>query len=112
MITLAAKVTRSRMRELSKQGGQAAQRRNVEIARTAEKIAENLCPVATGALKATIRVEETRTSASLKVGDEKVDYAPFVEYGTVYQTPQPFIRPAIEKALKQTRNRAFKMYKG
>jgi len=73
--------------------------------------AKQLCPVDTGSLKRSIRVQKharPRTSVH-KVGvsaggyvtnpktDTKVNYAAYVEYGTSKSPAQPFMRPAIEK---------------
>ena len=113
MITASVKIQRNRMRELSKQGQKAAARRNLEIANEAAKVARQLVPVDTGALKASIRVEANgRTgSAVLLAGNEKVDYAQFIEWGTSRAPAQPFITPAMESAAKQSRNRRITMYR-
>ena len=114
-MTLArAKITRNRFRELSKQGREAAARRNRELAEVAEDIAKQLVPVASGALKKTIRVEpNARTgSASVVAGSDEVDYAAAVEYGTRHSPAQPFLGPAAESAAKRSRNVRTRMYRG
>lgn len=110
-----AKVTiqRNRIRELSKQGAAAAARRNKEVAEDAKVIAQQLVPVKSGALKATIRVEENARTGGANViaGNETVDYASHVEFGTVNADAQPFLRPAAELAAKRSRTRTVRAYK-
>lgn len=119
MLQARAKITRNRFRALSKQGKRAAYERNVDLAEITVQIMHQLVPKASGDLDSTIRVEKNpRTgSASAAVGGiaasgKVVDYGLHVNYGTVYQSPQPFIEPAIESAMKRTRNRKVRMYKG
>lgn len=111
--SLKTKITRNRKAELTKQGRQAAATWNAKRAEEAAVIARKLVPVATGALKESITVELNRRtgSATLIAGSEQVDYGIHVEYGTSVQPAQPFIRPAIEKVRKQSRNRTFKMFR-
>jgi hypothetical protein len=115
MNLVGAKVTlkRSRLKSLSEQGQTAAYRRNVQIAETAKPPAFELCPKDSGDLASTIRVEKSpRTlSASLVAGGRaksgrEVDYASYVE------ADQPFIKPAIVLALRKSRGRTFRMYRG
>ena len=82
------------------------------VERTANQVADverQLVPVDTGALQATIRVEDGATPLARKViaGDEAagVDYAPAVEYGTDHANypAQPFVTPAAE-AISLERN--------
>jgi HK97 gp10 family phage protein len=68
--------------------------------------ARSLAPKLTGRLAGSIEVDGSGTSA--EVGPT-VDYAPFVEFGTAYMAPQPFMGPAtdrhegdIEKALMKS----------
>lgn len=119
---LQAKVTRNRMRELSRQGRQSAGRRNAELAEDTVKIAKQLVPVSDNNepghvhLRDTIRVEKNpRTgSASAVAGDEEkgVHHALLVEEGTTFMDAQPYMRPAAKAALKRARNRRVSLYRG
>jgi len=71
-------------------------------------LAKQFCPVDTGSLKMSIRIEIYASPAGVwhKLGvraggyitnpktGRKVDYAVYVEYGTSKMSPQPFMRPA------------------
>jgi HK97 gp10 family phage protein len=71
--------------------------------------AKELCPVDTGSLRKSIRVETTRSGGVETVGvaaggyiinpktGRRVDYASFVEYGTSRNRAQPYLRPAIAR---------------
>lgn len=120
MESATVKITRNRMRELSRQGQKAAARRNLELANDALAISKGLVPVDEGDLKSTLRVEqEARTgAASLIAGGipgketgKDVSYAQFVEWGTATAPAQPFMKPAVELAVKRSRNRSFRMYR-
>lgn len=58
-----------------------------------------LCPVDTGALRDSITHEVGDVSGvltlRLSAGDERIDYAKYVELGTRHQQAQPFLRPAV-----------------
>ena len=55
-------------------------------------------PVDTGDLRSTIHVEQQGPiELSVVEGNEKIDYGPYVEYGTEHQPAQPHARPAAEK---------------
>lgn len=63
-------------------------------------------PVRTGALSSAIEtVKRSRTTARVGVFDEKVDYAPYIEFGTSTQEEQPFLTPAAEAERKRLGNR-------
>lgn len=69
-----------------------ARKRSLEIiGLTAEKYAKEITPVDTGRLRNSIThaVEDK----AVYIGTN-VEYAPHVEYGTVKQKAQPFLRPA------------------
>jgi HK97 gp10 family phage protein len=74
----------------------------VESERTAAesvlRAAEARVPVATGALKATLRVEERDGETLVVAGDESVDYARFVEFGP---DNEPFLRPAADESTNE-----------
>lgn len=59
-----------------------------------EAFAKSLCPVDTGRLRSSIHVEVI-SPTKIFVGTD-VYYAWFVEFGTSNQSPQPYMRPAIE----------------
>lgn len=60
------------------------------------KLAKQFCPVLTGALRDTIRVERpSGNTAKLVAGDEMVNYAPYVHDGTANQAAQPFLLSAL-----------------
>lgn len=60
------------------------------------ELAKEFCPVMTGALRDTIRIERPSPSmAKLVAGDEIVDYAPYVHDGTENQAAQPFLLQAL-----------------
>ncbi|CAL9457210.1 hypothetical protein SUDANB15_02544 [Streptomyces sp. enrichment culture] len=64
---------------------------------TAAQRVRSATPVDTGALRASVTVEKTPEGARLVVGDGPVDYAAFVEHGTRYMPPQPFVGPATSQ---------------
>lgn len=63
-----------------------------------ERAAKKNCPYDTGKLRASITSDIGTLEA--EVGTN-VEYAPFVEYGTSKQGAKPFLRPALDSALKQ-----------
>ena len=67
----------------------------LELPRMIE-LARAFCPVLTGALRDTIRVERVSPfSAKLVAGDDLVDYAPHVHEGTVNMPARPFLLQAV-----------------
>jgi len=68
--------------------------RNLELA--GEYIAFNaklLCPVDTGRLRSSIESKK-EGKYKIKIGSN-VEYAPFVELGTKYMSPRPFLMPGL-----------------
>jgi HK97 gp10 family phage protein len=64
------------------------------IGRSIEGEAKIRAPIDTGALVNSIRyVSVSATSGRVQVG---VEYAPFVEYGTIYMDARPYLLPAVE----------------
>lgn len=59
-------------------------------------LARQLCPVDTGALRASIRVEPAAPALVMhvKAGGGAVDYAQWVEWGNSRSAAQPFLTPA------------------
>ena len=69
-----------------------ARERSLEIiGLTAEKYAKEITPVDTGRLRNSITHEVD--GKDVYIGSN-VEYAPHVEYGTIRQKAQPFLRPA------------------
>lgn len=56
--------------------------------------AKRLAPVDTGRLRASIHLEPNKPADTMKVSDG-VNYGSHQEFGTVYNRPQPFMRPAL-----------------
>lgn len=61
-----------------------------------ERIAKNLCAVDTGRLRSSIAWTFARDSQGLfaQVGSD-VEYAAFIEFGTINMHAQPYLRPAL-----------------
>lgn len=76
---------------------------NLELAEGTAEEARRDCPVRTGALKNSIRVEVDKDTgeADVVAGNEQVNYAPYVEYGGVHTPSQPFMTPSAERAKKR-----------
>jgi HK97 gp10 family phage protein len=80
-----------------------------EIAGKIRDDARDLAPVDTGALRRSIRTEKKGKLEVLVIAGgggvtnprtgREVDYAGYVEYGTSRMSPQPYMRPALEKNL-------------
>jgi len=73
-----------------------------ELERKALKVvreAKREAPVDTGRLRASITYEMTTGADGLPAAviGTNVDYAPHVEFGTIYQAPQPFLRLSLNK---------------
>lgn len=66
--------------------------------------AQELCPVDTGRLRASIRWMISVDEGSLVgyVGSD-VDYTIYVELGTMYMNAEPFLRPAVDTVLGHVR---------
>lgn len=70
----------------------AAKKRSLEIiGLTAEGFAKKLAPVDTGRLRNSITHETDDNAAYIGTN---VEYAPHVEFGTIHQKAQPYLRPA------------------
>lgn len=82
-------------------------RRGIRVENAAKRIATNVSPsepgegpgVITGRLRGSItwRLSQDAISPYVDVGTA-VFYAPFLELGTRYMQPRPFLRPALEAA--------------
>lgn len=64
----------------------------------AEAYASDYCPVDTGRLRASITYDTDEDT--MYVGTN-VEYAPYVELGTVKMQAQPYLRPAIEDHINE-----------
>lgn len=60
-----------------------------------------LVPVDTGDLQSTIGVEVEGETVNLVAGGGDVDYALYVEFGTIKMEAQPYMRPAIDTKQKE-----------
>lgn len=67
-----------------------------EVGLVAEGYAKRACPVDTGRLRNSITHIVRPEEDSVYIGTN-VEYAPCVEYGTVHQEEQPFLRPAAKE---------------
>jgi len=54
-------------------------------------------PINTGALRDTIRGYKDGGKWTIEVGNERIDYAPYIEYGTRFQRAQPFFNNTINE---------------
>ena len=104
--------------EVKKQAEKLKERSTFEIGLVVEGQAKLLTPVKSGRLAASITTQSTTggtqmdTAAGIVATDKilpprsqnevfvgsAVDYAPYVEYGTVRSAAQPFLRPALNMA--------------
>ncbi len=67
-----------------------------EAAEQTEADARSHAPYLTGALQRSLHT--TNQGLIADVGSD-LDYAPFVEYGTSEMAPQPYLGPAVDKAV-------------
>ena len=72
-----------------------------KIGLLAEGYAQMKCPVDTGNLRGSITHEVAGDSVYIGTN---VEYAPYVELGTVHQAPQPYLRPAAQEHGPQYRD--------
>ncbi len=78
-----------------------------DTAKLMSREAKQRCPVDTGALRNSIAARKNGLKATVGAGNNNVNYASFVEYGTYKMAAQPFMTPAKEIAdryLKQRLN--------
>lgn len=69
-----------------------------EVGLTAEGYAKKKCPVDTGRLRNSISHDVKEKTAYIGTN---VEYAPYVELGTVNTKAQPFLKPAIQDHVSQ-----------
>jgi HK97 gp10 family phage protein len=89
-----ARLIKNRLPELPREIRQAATSVINAHAQNVASLARALAPVRTGRLRASIAVEVSGTGAVSVIAD--APYAVYVELGTSRQSPQPFLRPAVE----------------
>ena len=68
----------------------------MELAELVASRASEYVPVRTGKLRGTIRVEQSASGVEVIAGNDEVDYALPVEFGTSKMAAQPFMRRAAE----------------
>lgn len=66
-----------------------------------KELARELVPVNTGKLRDSIKIE--KDGSDFIIGSDE-EYSGFVEYGTLRQSPQPFMRPALNDIVAQNQN--------
>ena len=69
----------------------------------AQRMAER-APVDTGALRESVRTEETPEGEDILIGDQVVDYARYVNDGTRYQPAQPFVEEVLVDEAEELRD--------
>lgn len=74
-----------------------------DLGMVALKSARHNVPVLTGDLKGSLAVEVNKTgeTSTAEIG-ASMDYAGAVEYGTSKQSPQPYLRPALDDAERES----------
>lgn len=72
-----------------------------ESAEEIKELAKELVPVNTGKLRDSIKIE--KEGSDFIIGSDE-EYSGFVEYGTLHQSPQPFMRPALNDIVSQNQN--------
>ena len=82
-----------KLASIAKAAPRAAERACLPAALLIEGAAKERCPVNTGMLRESIT--SARIPRGAQVGPH-TDYAAYVEYGTRYMRPRPYMAPAIE----------------
>jgi HK97 gp10 family phage protein len=67
-----------------------------DIAHDIERGAKQKCPVDTGRLRASITTQLSSDGFGAEIGTN-VDYAEYVEFGTVKMEAQPYLFPSLEE---------------
>ena len=67
-----------------------------KVAFDMEAHAKRIVPVDTGRLRSSIRTKVSKNAITIS---SSVNYAQFVEFGTINMDSQPFIRPAMHRAI-------------
>jgi HK97 gp10 family phage protein len=87
------RIVKDNIDEYLKAVGAAKQRGLEKVGLTAERYAKALCPVDTGRLRNSISHAVEGDSAYIGTN---VEYAPYVEMGTVRTRAQPYLKPAAQ----------------
>lgn len=88
------------IRDFKRAGGDAEYLKDawVPIGEKVKKEAERAVPVRSGKLKSTIRLSRAQRSVTIRAGNAKAFYAPWVSFGSVHnKTPKPFLREALSR---------------
>ena len=99
MAQIEVKVTSNR-EEAIKAKDEAVARALETIGLVAERYAKGYAPVDTGRLRNSITHEAVPDEGAVYIGSN-VEYAPYQEFGTRYQSGTPFLRPAVENHLDE-----------
>ena len=71
-----------------------------DIADAVKEEAKSVVPVDTGALKKSIEVFDGETKLEKYIGSKTIDYAIYVELGTVKMSPRAFMRNSLDKIVR------------
>lgn len=96
---LRCQLRNNRFRDLSKQLRAQEVKARERAARVGASVARQLAPVDTGLLRSLIAVQYGAYGGVRLVSG--APYSQYVNYGTVFQAPQPFFTKAIEAMKKQ-----------
>lgn len=88
---------RKKLRSVTKNVERAASKASSDTADFTADTAREFVPVDSGALRDAIEVESFRDSYRVGPRDD-IEYAPFIEWGTSVQAPQPYMTPAAVAA--------------
>lgn len=84
---------RSNRRQVEAELRTLLRRKNSAAGLIVQNEAKRRCPVDSGRLRASVTHDADEAGA---VVGTNVEYAPYVELGTRYQDPQPFLVPALD----------------
>ena len=87
---------KSNLTHIALQAPELASEALLETAAVIVDVAKQIVPVDTGALKQSLGADPV-DSHTVQIGSDK-DYAPYVEYGTSRQSPQPYLTPAFTQS--------------
>lgn len=96
---------RKKLRSVTKNVERAANKASSDTADFAAEAAREFVPVDSGALRDAIEVEPFRDNYRVGPRDD-IEYAPFIEWGTSVQAPQPYMTPAAVAARVEHRQNA------
>lgn len=99
-INIDAAAFSAELQQQLQQLGLRTERAVLRLAIDTQNRARELCPVDTGRLRASITHVPGRDSNGYYVDvGSNVEYAPFIEFGTIKQPAQPYLRPALAEAV-------------